>query len=314
EQIEELRSFLGERGLKLEGGAKPGAKEFSRVLAQAKDRPDKYLIQTVLLRSMQRAVYQPDGTGHFGLALDHYAHFTSPIRRYPDLLVHRAIRHKLRRGKPGNFDHDHEDMVRFGDHCSLTERRADEATRDVEAVLKCQYMEGHVGDEFDGLITGVTSFGVFVVLTGMYAEGLVHVTSLPRDYYKFDPVGHCLTGERSGRVYRLGDALRVRVTRVDIEDRKIDFDPVSESGASEGGDSGASSKRRGRSGRKKSASKKQAANQESASKKTASKKTASKETASNEASSKKTASKKKAGSGRSRSRRKRRSSANTSES
>jgi ribonuclease R len=175
-------------------------------------------------------------------------------------------------------------------------------------------MEGHVGDEFDGLITGVTSFGVFVVLNGMYAEGLVHVTSLPRDYYKFDSVGHCLTGERSGRVYRLGDPLRVRVTRVDIEDRKIDFDPVVGPDGSEGGDSGASSKRRGRSGRKKSASKKQAANKESTSKKTASKESVSNEPASKKTASKKTASKKKSGSGRSRSRRKRRSSANTSES
>lgn len=318
DRVEELKAFLAERGLELGGGSEPTAKDFSRVLAQSADRPDKYLIQTVLLRSMQRAVYQPDGTGHFGLALDHYAHFTSPIRRYPDLLVHRAIRHRLHRGKASNFEYSHEDMVRFGDHCSLTERRADEATRDVEAVLKCQYMEGHVGDEFDGLITGVTSFGVFVVLDGMYAEGLVHVTSLPRDYYQFDPVGHCLTGDRSGRVYRLGDALRVRVTRVDVEERKIDFDPVSEPPKSKKGASRSSSKRRGRRGggerqskastdadegepskneasKKKASKKKQAANKKTTSKKTASKKTESR--------------KKTAGKGAPRSRRKRTSGA-----
>lgn len=261
DRLDDLKSFLSERGLELGGGDKPTAKDYSRVLAQAKDRPDKYLVETVLLRSMQRAVYQPDGAGHFGLALDHYAHFTSPIRRYPDLLVHRAIRHKLRRGKPGNYVYGHEDMVRFGDHCSLTERRADEATRDVEAVLKCQYMEAHVGDEFDGLITGVTSFGVFVVLDRMYAEGLVHVTSLPRDYYQFDPVGHCLTGERSGRVYRLGDALRVRVTRVDVEDRKIDFDPASEPAQGKDASKGAGSKKKSasRTQRKRSGKKKAAA-------------------------------------------------------
>lgn len=251
DQIEDLKAFLAERGLRFDVGTEPSARDYSRVLEQAADRPDKYLIETVLLRSMQRAVYQPDGAGHFGLALEHYAHFTSPIRRYPDLLVHRAIRHRLHGGKVGDFVYGHEDMVRFGDHCSLTERRAEEATRDVEAVLKCQYMETHVGSEFDGLITGATSFGVFVVLNDMFAEGLVHVTSLPRDYYQFDPVGHCLTGERSGRVYRLGDPLRVRVTRVDVDDRKIDFEPVSEpppggrgKAGSGRGDSGAAGSRR----------------------------------------------------------------------
>ncbi len=235
DQIDELRTFLAERGLRLGGGAEPGPMDFSKVLEEASGRPDRYLIETVLLRSMQRAVYQPDCTGHFGLGLDEYAHFTSPIRRYPDLLVHRAIKHRVNGGRPRSYPYGHEDMVRFGDHCSLTERRADEATRDVEAVLKCEYMEDHVGSEFDGLITGVTSFGAFVVLNKMFAEGLVHVTSLPRDYYHFDPVGHSLTGERSGRVYRPGDPMRVRVTRVNIDDRKIDFEPVSEPGAGGGG-------------------------------------------------------------------------------
>ena len=228
DRLEDLRAFLAERGLELGGGERPGPEHYARTLEAAADRADAHLIQTVMLRSMDRAVYQPDCSGHFGLALDHYAHFTSPIRRYPDLLVHRAIRHRLNGGGAEDYDYEHGDMVRLGDHSSMTERRADEATRDVETVFKCEYMRDHVGSEFDGVITGVTSFGVFVELNDMYAEGLVHITSLARDYYRFDPVGHCLVGERSGRVYRLGDSLRVRVARVDVEDRKIDFDPVSE--------------------------------------------------------------------------------------
>jgi ribonuclease R len=258
DRVEDLRSFLAERGLKLGGGDEPQPDHFSSVLRQAQDRPDAYLIQTVLLRSMQRAVYQPDCSGHFGLALDEYAHFTSPIRRYPDLLVHRAIRHKLQGGKPRGYRYEHEDMVHFGDHCSMTERRADEATRDVEGVLKCEYMEDRVGETFDGLITGVTSFGLFVCLDATFAEGLAHVTTLPRDYYNFDPVGHCLTGERSGRVYRLGDPLQVRVTRVNVDDRKIDFEPVSESVAGGPGKGGRSNKGGGgdKRGGKKAAAKK----------------------------------------------------------
>lgn len=258
DRVEELRSFLSERGLKLGGGDDPQPDHFSNVLRQAQDRPDAYLIQTVLLRSMRRAVYQPECSGHFGLALDEYAHFTSPIRRYPDLLVHRAIRHKLQGGKAKNYQYEHEDMVRFGDHCSMTERRADEATRDVEGVLKCEYMEDRVGEVFDGLITGVTSFGVFVCLDETFAEGLAHVTTLPRDYYNFDPVGHCLAGERSGRVYRLGDPLQVRVTRVNVDDRKIDFEPVSEPAA------GGSGQGRKGAGKKKAVTKKKAASKKKA--------------------------------------------------
>jgi ribonuclease R len=259
DRVEDLRAFLAERGLKLGGGDEPQPDHFANVLRQAQDRPDAYLIQTVLLRSMQRAVYQPECSGHFGLALDEYAHFTSPIRRYPDLLVHRAIRHKLRGGKRRDYRYEHEDMVRFGDHCSMTERRADEATRDVEGVLKCQYMQDRVGEVFDGLITGVTSFGVFICLDATFAEGLVHVTSLPRDYYHFDPVGHCLTGERSGRIYRLGDPLQVRVTRVDVDDRKIDFEPVSEPVGTQPGSGG-----KGRSKKKAAAKKKGSATKKSA--------------------------------------------------
>lgn len=250
DRLEDVRTFLAERGLELGGGEKPSPADYARTLEAAADRLDAHLIQTVMLRSMERAVYQPDCSGHFGLALEHYAHFTSPIRRYPDLLVHRAIRHRLHGGKPEEYEHDHSDMERIGDHCSMSERRADEATRDVATVFKCEYMSDHVGSEFDGVITGVTSFGVFVELNGMYAEGLVHITSLARDYYRFDPVGHCLVGERSGRVYRLGDALRVRVARVDLDERKIDFDPVSEPQSPDG-------VRESRRGRKKAGKKKQ---------------------------------------------------------
>ena len=246
DRLEDLRTFLNERGLSLGGGDDPDARDFSEVMRAARERPDKHLIQTVMLRSLSQAVYQPDCSGHFGLALDEYAHFTSPIRRYPDLLVHRAIHHRLDGGRAKNYRYGHDNMVRFGEHCSMSERRADEATRDVEQVLKCQFMEGRVGEEFDGIITGVTSFGVFVELQATYTEGLVHVTSLARDYYRFDPVGHCLVGDRSGRIYRVGDALRVRVVRVDVDERKIDFEPLGEpESATDGPQAGRAGKKKG---------------------------------------------------------------------
>lgn len=257
DRLEDLRTFLNERGLHLEGGDDPEAGHFAAVMRAAKDRSDRHLIQMSMLRALSQAVYQPDCSGHFGLALDEYAHFTSPIRRYPDLLVHRAIHHRLAGGRPRKYVYDHDDMLRLGEHCSMAERRADEATRDVEQVLKCQFMEDRVGEDFDGVITGVTSFGVFVELHETFAQGLVHVTSLARDYYRFDPVGHCLVGERSGRVYRVGDSLKVRVVRVDIDERKIDFEPLSEppaDGAAGQGSAGSSA-----SGRKKKASKKKKA-------------------------------------------------------
>jgi ribonuclease R len=180
----------------------------------------------VLLRSLSQAIYTPDNKGHFGLALPAYAHFTSPIRRYPDLLVHRAIRHLLHNRRPVTFELSRDAALALGEHCSMTERRADEATRDVESWLKCEYMQDKVGEEFEGVISAVTSFGVFVELNDIYIEGLVHVTSLPKDYYHFDPVGHRMSGERSGRVYRLGDRLRVKAARVDLDERKIDFETV----------------------------------------------------------------------------------------
>ncbi len=229
EKLERLRSFLGELGLGLGGGNKPSAKDYARVLERVRERPDAHLIQTVMLRSLSQAVYSPDNMGHFGLAHEAYAHFTSPIRRYPDLLVHRAIRHILQGGKAKDFHYTTMDMSSLGEQCSMTERRADEATRDAVEWLKCEFMLDKVGEDFDGIVTAVTSFGLFVELQQVYVEGLVHVTALHNDYYHFDPAGHRLRGERSGRVYRLGDPLRVSVVRVDLDERKIDFalaDPV----------------------------------------------------------------------------------------
>ncbi|TVR63348.1 MAG: ribonuclease R [Candidatus Competibacteraceae bacterium] len=226
DRLNKLRAFLGELGLGLGGGDKPSPLDYTRLLDQVRDRPDVHLIQTVMLRSLAQAVYNPNNIGHFGLALEAYAHFTSPIRRYPDLQVHRAIRHALNGGKPVDFPYTHVDLLGLGEHCSMTERRADEAVRDAVEWLKCEFMLDKVGQTFEGIITGVTGFGLFLELRGVFVEGLVHVTSLRNDYYQFDPVGHRLHGERSGQVYRLGDLLKVRVARVDLDERKIDFEPI----------------------------------------------------------------------------------------
>jgi ribonuclease R len=218
EKLAALREFLKGFGLQLSGGDDPHASDYAKLLARAKDRPDAQLLQTVMLRSLQQAVYSPDNVGHFGLAYESYTHFTSPIRRYPDLLVHRAIKEALRRQRyePGNW---HE----LGAHCSMTERRADDATRDVVAWLKCYYMKDRVGETFAGSISGVTSFGAFVALDGVYVEGLAHVSELGNDYFHFDPARHQLMGERTRKRYRLGDRLRVKVVRVDLDTSRIDF-------------------------------------------------------------------------------------------
>ncbi len=224
DKLSGLREFLGELGLRLEGGDEPEPKHYSKVLDSIQERPDFHLIQTVLLRSMSQAVYQPENDGHFGLALEAYAHFTSPIRRFPDLLVHRAIRHLLSKKSVASFRYGKVDMESFGEHCSMTSRRADEATMDAVAWLKCEYMMDKVGEIFEGTISAVTSFGLFVELDEIYVEGLVHVTGLKNDYYHFDPVKHRLTGERMGKIYRLADRIQVKVMRVDLDERKIDFE------------------------------------------------------------------------------------------
>lgn len=224
DRLTDLHEFLRELGLSLSGGSDPVPKDYEKLLNTIRERPDAHMIQTILLRSLQQAVYSPELAGHFGLALEHYAHFTSPIRRYPDLLVHRGIRHILAGGKPEKFTYNEAAMQRLGEQCSMTERRADDATRDVVSWLKCEYMMDKVGDDFDGTITAVTGFGVFVELDEVYVEGLVHVTALDNDFYHFDPVSHCMIGENSGTCFRIGDRLRVKVSRVDLDTRKIDFE------------------------------------------------------------------------------------------
>lgn len=228
DKITALRQFLGELGLQLSGGKKPSPKDFQRTMSVIGDRPDKHLIETVMLRSLKQAQYVEANEGHFGLAYSAYTHFTSPIRRYPDLLIHRAIGHLLDNHPVDEFSYTHEDMNRLGKHSSMTERRADDATREVVSWLKCEYMQDKLGQEFSGRISAVTSFGIFVELDEIYVEGLVHVTSLKNDYYTFDSVKHRLIGNRGGQVYRLGDKMTVLVARVDLDERKIDFEPVAE--------------------------------------------------------------------------------------
>ncbi len=224
DKLMDVRKFLGELGLKLGGGEEPDPENYAKVLKQAENRPDAALIQTVMLRSLAQAVYQAENHGHFGLAYDAYTHFTSPIRRYPDLLVHRAIKHILAKQKLKTFVYDQDKMAKLGGHCSMTERRADDATREAINWLKCEFMLNKVGQVFDGIVSGVTAFGVFVTLKDIFVDGLVHITSLKDDYYRFDPIHHRLTGERTGSTYRIGDSIRVKVVRVDLDERKIDFD------------------------------------------------------------------------------------------
>lgn len=240
ERLENLRVFLGELGLTLGGGDEPTPKDYQALREVITGRPDFDIIQTVMLRSMSQAVYSPQNDGHFGLAYQAYAHFTSPIRRYPDLLVHRAIRSVIRgprqtstvmraEGAPVEkpsiwCPYTFEQMIELGEHCSMTERRADDATRDVTDWLKCEFLSDKVGEVYEGTIASVTQFGIFVRLDDVYVEGLVHVTSLPSDYYHYEAEKHRLKGERSGVAYRLGDGVTVRIARVDLDDRKIDFD------------------------------------------------------------------------------------------
>ena len=239
-KLENLRGFLGEMGLSLKGGDEPQPKHYQALLSSIKDRPDANLVQTVMLRSLSQAVYTPENEGHFGLGYSAYAHFTSPIRRYPDLLVHRAIRSVIQSKQSSRYvkritatqkqptspwyPYSTANIVVFGEHCSTAERRADAAVWDVEGWLKCEYMQGHIGDYFYGTINAVTGFGLFVELEDVYVEGLVHISALPGDYYHFDAAKHCLQGERSGKSFRLGDTIEVQVVRVDLDEKKIDFE------------------------------------------------------------------------------------------
>jgi ribonuclease R len=220
EKLEALKEFLAGSGLALSGGDAPSSMDYAKLLAKIRGRPDANLLQTVLLRSLQQAVYGPDNVGHFGLGYDAYTHFTSPIRRYPDLLIHRSIKACLTGAR---YQPSGAAWTELGVHCSLTERRADEATRDVENWLKCYFMQDRVGETFEGTISGVTHFGLFVTLDGLSIDGLVHVTELGPDYFHFDAVRHALVGERTGTAWRLADRIGVKVARVDLEQTRIDF-------------------------------------------------------------------------------------------
>ncbi len=229
EKIEDLRGFLGDLNLKLgEPSRKISSSDYAELSEKIKGRDDFHMIQTLMLRSMKQAIYKAENSGHFGLALTHYAHFTSPIRRYPDLLVHRALKHIVRKGKAADYMYSHDRMMIMGEHCSNNERRANEATRDAEFALKCEYMLDKVGQDYDAHVTGVVGFGLFVELDEHFVEGLIHITNLPKDYYVFDPKTHLLVGENRGKQFGLNDKIRIRVARVDMDDRKIDFELLSD--------------------------------------------------------------------------------------
>lgn len=228
DRLTSFTSYLKEVGIEHRIGSEAKPKDFTELVAKIQGRPDQELIQTMLLRSMKQAVYDHENIGHFGLALEAYAHFTSPIRRYPDLVVHRAIKAILdkqasRKSKSGGKAYSIEEVQALGEQCSMTERRADDATRDVADWLKCEFMLDHVGDVFEGVIASVTGFGFFVRLTEFHIDGLVHISSLENDYYHFDEVKQCLVGEAMGKRYRLGDPLKVKVAAVNLDERKIDF-------------------------------------------------------------------------------------------
>ncbi len=218
DKLAKLREFLKEFGLGLGGGDEPRASDFAKLLEQVKDRPDAQLLQTVMLRSLKQAMYSPDNVGHFGLAYESYTHFTSPIRRYPDLLIHRGIKAALggEQYRPGDWE-------QIGLHCSMTERRADEATRDVVAFLKCYFMQDRVGEEFTGSVSAVVPFGLFVALDDIFIEGLLHISDLGSDYFHYDETRHALMGERTGKQFRLSDRVKVQLVRVDMATNKIDF-------------------------------------------------------------------------------------------
>lgn len=267
QRLQNLKAFLNEIGLILEGSAsktpthtgskahpnskpdagskthKPTPKAYNKLLKQIQGRPDQHIIQTVLLRSLSQANYRPDNLGHFGLNYPAYTHFTSPIRRYPDLLVHRALRSVIRGRNPDAaniklvpgtkamakrriYPYDLTTLLALGEHCSMTERRADEVSRDVISFLKCEYIYDHIGQSYPGVISAVTSFGLFVELQDLYVEGLVHVSNLHNDFFRYNAIRHQLIGERSGAVFALGDRVEVKVANVDLNDRKIDFDLV----------------------------------------------------------------------------------------
>jgi ribonuclease R len=245
EKLQTLRQFLNGFGIHLPVSETLEPKELSVVLQGVLANEEAHLIQTVVIRSLPQAVYQPANIGHFGLALAEYAHFTSPIRRYPDLMVHRGIRHVLRGGSADDFSWSPARVAELGQQSSMTERRADEATRDAMSWLKCEYMQHQLGEEFDAMVTSVVDFGLFVQVKGLQIDGLVHVSSLGADYFSRDRSGFRMVGARSGRAFRLGDHLRVRLVNVVIDERKIDFE-LAEARADQRAVRGPWARRRGR--------------------------------------------------------------------
>lgn len=254
-KLKNLRAFLGERGLNLGGGDKPTPTDYDKLLSTLGDRPDAHIIRTMMLRSLSQAEYSPDNLGHFGLAYAAYAHFTSPIRRYPDLLVHRAIRSVIRRNESGgafrralkritgkgtdpvnriknaplleptkSYPYDMQAMLMLAEHCSDASRRADKASWDVEAWLKCEYMQDFIGDTFTGIISSVASFGLFIEIEDIQVEGMIHVSGLKSDFYNFDEAKQRLVGDKTHTSYGLGDTVEIRVVKVDMDQRKIDFE------------------------------------------------------------------------------------------
>ncbi len=245
QKLANFKEFLAERGLTLGGGMEPEPSDYQALMEQVSERPDAELIQVMLLRSMRQAIYTPDNEGHFGLALEEYSHFTSPIRRYPDLVLHRVIRYLLAKQqaqdsgaagaldkwtKDGGYHYQLDELDQLGEECSTTERRADEATRDVSDWLKCEFMQDHVGDTFGAVIASVTSFGLFVRLDDLFIDGLVHISSLASDYYQYDPKRQRLIGESSGQIYQVGDAVNVKVASVNLDDRQIDLVMIGDEG------------------------------------------------------------------------------------
>ncbi|MGE4350157.1 MAG: ribonuclease R [Candidatus Berkiella sp.] len=222
EKLKQLRSFIHELGLSLNGKDKPKPADIAQLLTDVKERADRHLIETVILRSLSQAQYRPQNVGHFGLAYPHYVHFTSPIRRFPDLIIHRIVLDILEANAKTTYDF--EALDKMATHLSQTERRSDEATRDAVYALKCHYMQDKIGEVYEGVITGVTHFGIFVELKEIFIEGLVHVSQLGREYFQYDPIKHRMLGDVTRQSYQLGQAVRVKVVRVDLEDKKIDFE------------------------------------------------------------------------------------------
>ncbi len=246
EKVADLALVLGEMGLRVPKARTPEPADYAALAKRIAKLPGAHLLQTLLLRSLSQAVYSPKNIGHFGLALECYAHFTSPIRRYPDLLVHRAIRHVLAGRPAAEFTGTDRPFDVLGEHCSMTERRADDATRDAVVWLKCEFMMDKIGEDFTGLVSGVTSFGVFVQLNQVYVEGLVHVSGLGNDYFHYDPKRNRLEGERTGMSFGLADEVTVKVARVDLDERKIDLELLSPRPRDRARTLGRGSKRRGR--------------------------------------------------------------------